>query len=509
MIAPCRSYSWVLACFVAVGCDRDLVQPVAEFRSNNSGSNPSAPSSTNAVAVSHDQIDISWRDNSSNETGFELHRSSTGPSGAYSLLASTGANASSYSHAGLNASTQYCYKVRAFRTANGKASYSSFSNTACATTQAPPVLVPAAASNVSAAPVNVGRAIGISWTDAAGNESGFRIERSATSTGPWMTLWTIEPNMVGFIDLGPPAADQPACYRVFAFNSYGDSPGSNVDCTAVPAAASSLVATVTGSDVDLTWTDNSGVEDGFQVLRGRTKLSTVVVATLPANATGYHDPGLAGGYWYQVLATKDGGTSRISNSASAVIATVLPISPAGTDALPGGSSVAAVTWGDTPTNEAGFRVERSTDGGASWVVAGRAGIDEIWFYDVEQPSEQQLCYRVIAFNSQGDSPPSNTDCTTLPAAPDTPLVTRIEGPAFELTWTDNSGIEDGYEVQRLFCDWDMCHDWEPIATLGPNTTNYRDLALWQFAYGYYYRVFALKEGGRSDPSGEAFVMMTP
>ena len=88
-------------------------------------------------------------------------------------------------------------------------------------------------------------------------------------------------------------------------------------------------------------------------------------------------------------------------------------------------------------------------------------------------------------------------------------MTFAEGPAFDLTWADNSGSEDGYEVQRLFCDWDMCHDWESLATLGPNVTSYRDSALWQYAYGYYYRVFALKDGGRSNPSDEAFVLMTP
>src|SRR2546425_6088077 len=89
---------------------------------------------------------------------------------------------------------------------------------------------------------------------------------------------------------------------------------------------------------------------------------------------------------------------------------ISPVSPSRTDAIPGGSSVAGVTWVDNATNEAGFRVQRSRDGGASWVVAGTTGIDEIWFYDVDQVSEQPLCYRVIAFNSHGDSPPSNTDC---------------------------------------------------------------------------------------------------
>src|SRR2546425_1813527 len=35
---------------------------------------------------------------------------------------------------------------------------------------------------------------------------------------------------------------------------------------------------------------------------------------------------------------------------------ISPVSPSRTDAIPGGSSVAGVTWVDNATNEAGFRV---------------------------------------------------------------------------------------------------------------------------------------------------------
>jgi hypothetical protein len=99
-----------------------------------------APSNTNAVAVSESQTDVNWQDNSRNETGFEVHRSTTGQDGAFSLRAATGANATHYTDEGLAPSTQYCYKVRAVKTSGGRTSYSEFSITACATTSAPPPL---------------------------------------------------------------------------------------------------------------------------------------------------------------------------------------------------------------------------------------------------------------------------------------------------------------------------------------------------------------------------------
>jgi len=77
------------------------------------------------------------------------------------------------------------------------------------------------------------------------------------------------------------------------------------------------------------------------------------------------------------------------------------------------------------------------------------------------------------------------------------------GEVIDLGWADNSGVEDGYEVQRQFCGYHGC-GYGTIATLGPNATSYSD---WDVLPGntYTYRVVALKEDGRSDPSNEATV----
>jgi hypothetical protein len=497
----CRFIPLLLAALLGACDDRDPVGPGASLRLVGL-----APSNLTATANSYSDISLAWQDNSTNENGWEVHRSTTGPTGTFTLFTTyPWPNTTAGGNGGLQGSTEYCYKVRSYKAQGRQASYSDFSNVACATTL--PAPVPAAPSDINAAPDAWGR-IRVTWTDNAGNENGFRVERSATSSGPWTALGTTGANVVSFDDWQPPAPEQPTCYQVFAFNGYGDSQGSNVDCTAMPAAPSGLVATASGSDVDLAWTDNSGVEDGFQVRRWKASEGTIiVVATLPANTTAYHDPGLADDtYWYQVLATKDGGTSVMSNNASAVVATVPPLSPSGADAIPAGSSVAAVIWTDNATNEAGFHVERSTDGGASWAAAGTAGADETWFYDYGQQSEQPLCYRVIAFNSLGDSPPSNTDCMTLPAGPTDLVATAVEGPAIDLTWTDNSSVEDGYQVWRVFTycdDYYGCYTYySEIATLGPNATSYRDSGL-NPGESYTYVVVALKDGGHSDLSNEA------
>lgn len=46
----------------------------------------------------------------------------------------------------------------------------------------------------------------------------------------------------------------------------------------------------------------------------------------------------------------------------------------------------------------------------------------------------------------GDAPPSNPDCTAPPAAPTNLVATPRDDGGADLRWSDNSAVEDGYEV---------------------------------------------------------------
>ena len=98
-----------------------------------------APSDINAVSISESRVDVSWRDNSRNESGFELYRSANGQNGMFTLVTKTVAGATTFGDLGLNPSTQYCYKVRAVLRLLGRTRHSDFSKPACATTAAAPV----------------------------------------------------------------------------------------------------------------------------------------------------------------------------------------------------------------------------------------------------------------------------------------------------------------------------------------------------------------------------------
>ncbi|MBO9572422.1 MAG: hypothetical protein J7497_09470, partial [Chitinophagaceae bacterium] len=71
-----------------------------------------SPSSLVATPTAYNKINLTWVDNSTDETGFEIVRS-TSLTGTYLPVVTTAANAISYTDSGLNANTKYFYKIRA------------------------------------------------------------------------------------------------------------------------------------------------------------------------------------------------------------------------------------------------------------------------------------------------------------------------------------------------------------------------------------------------------------
>jgi hypothetical protein len=99
------------------------------FTTPSSAVPPSAPTNLAAAAASSSQINLTWTDASSNETGFKIERK-TGSGGTYSQIATVGAGVTSYASTGLAAGTTYVYRVRAYNAAGNSA----YSNEASATT---------------------------------------------------------------------------------------------------------------------------------------------------------------------------------------------------------------------------------------------------------------------------------------------------------------------------------------------------------------------------------------
>ena len=87
---------------------------------------PNPPSNLKATTTSSTQINLSWTDNSTQETGFLVERK-TGASGVWSQIATLASNTTTYSSTGLIAATTYYYRVRA-SSLTGNSNYSNESN---------------------------------------------------------------------------------------------------------------------------------------------------------------------------------------------------------------------------------------------------------------------------------------------------------------------------------------------------------------------------------------------
>jgi hypothetical protein len=122
------------------------------YYSLDAGNNPpNAPDNLSANAVSSSQINLSWNDNSADETGFDVERSLDGVN--FTLLTTTGADTTSYSDTGLAESTIYYYRVLAYN-ANGSSAYSA---TSSATTKSDVAGTSVEVGNIVVSTVSLGR----------------------------------------------------------------------------------------------------------------------------------------------------------------------------------------------------------------------------------------------------------------------------------------------------------------------------------------------------------------
>lgn len=138
---------------------------------------PAAPGNLTATAVSKSQINLTWTDNSSNESNMVVARSTTA-GGPYTVIATLGANTTSYSSTGLSANTRYYYVVRASNSFGTSAD----SNEANALTWPADIII----DNSSAGFTASGNwSTGTSAADRYGADYRFRPTAAVSDTAKW------------------------------------------------------------------------------------------------------------------------------------------------------------------------------------------------------------------------------------------------------------------------------------------------------------------------------------
>ncbi|HVT62373.1 MAG TPA: fibronectin type III domain-containing protein, partial [Legionellaceae bacterium] len=128
-ISPDASGRVYIAVQKASGADYGFISTLI-IQSYASSYNKVAPAELRTTTITRNSIGLQWQDRASNETGYQIWRAADGAS-SYTLLATVGANTTTYTNTGLATNTTYNYVVRAVFSSSV---YSSFSNPVKAST---------------------------------------------------------------------------------------------------------------------------------------------------------------------------------------------------------------------------------------------------------------------------------------------------------------------------------------------------------------------------------------
>ncbi len=325
-------------------------------------------------------------------------------------------------------------------------------------------------SKVPAAPTELkvtassSTAVTLVWTDNSDNETGFQIERSTDGVS-YTQLNSIPANTTTYVN-GKLKKGKHYYFRVRAFNTHGESKYSHtaegitgVSSTPTVATPANFTATASSATaVTLSWSNDSAATSGYLIERSVNGTDFTQINSVGPGVTSYINGKLTTGdtYWYRIRASAPSGRSGYTAVASAkpgVISTppVVIATPTNLKATAASSTSISLTWTDNSNNEAGFKIERSTDG-ITFTQVGTSGANTATFTDTGLIASTAYTYRVRGYSGSNNSTYSITASATTSAAglvaPNNLSTSAISATAIRVTWTGNSSTETGFDIER-------------------------------------------------------------
>ena len=262
---------------------------------------------------------------------------------------------------------------------------------------------PAAPTGLTATAAS-GCEIDLGWTNQATNAMSIEILRS-TDNVHFSQIGAAANNFTDFADTSLPTGAT-YYYQVVANNADGNSPSSNIahastQAAQPPATPSGLTATgVATNEIDLTWTDTSGNEDGFNLERSTNGGNYTTIGMVAANVTNYADTGLADGttYFYRVQAFRScwGNSAYSAPVSTATLLPPAPVTPVGLVAVPGNGSI-SLRW-LTSSGAGSYNLKRGTSSGNETTLVNTAGTS---YTNTGLANGTTYYYVVSAVNSGG------------------------------------------------------------------------------------------------------------
>lgn len=449
------------------GCSSSFSDPFAVVDANGANK-PSPASNVVATTTSKTTIRLDWSDNPApqyNETNYEIYQG-TSTGGPYTLLAITGADATTYNVTGLTPKTKYYYKLRAI---NGFAA-SAASNEASATTESDTQL-PTAPGNLQVTGITR-TSVSLTWAESVDDIAVTRYDvyidgvRAYPATGTSITINELTPQ-------------QSYNFTVRALDGAGNqSPFSN-QVTAQPRINGIAYKhyTYTGTwnnlpDFNSLTPVTTGVMTNF-ALTPRVQNDNFAFLwegyiVIPTSGTYYFRTNSDDGsrLW---LGSLNGSTSPYSFSGAPTV---------NNDGLHGGqdrtSAALSLTAGVYPIAVAFYE----QGGGEGLTVSWRTPSSGTSFGAIPNSAFQEAA----ANNGSAPAVPSNLAASV------------VSYKAVNVSWTDNSNNETGFEVWR---STNATSGYAPVGLAPANTTTFTDSVALNPATTYYYQLRAVGQYGES------------
>lgn len=417
------------------------------------GSAPVAPSNVKAAALAHNKIQISWSDNSNNETGFEVMRS-TSKTGLFLSIGTVGANTTILTDSiGLSANTRYFYRVRAigqygespFAFSYAEARWKMNNNTNDATGGANTLtLVNGAAFSTTAQEGS--HSILFDGTNDLVEVSGPNNFLKSSFTARTVSLW-IRPELLTntrlLFDFG--GSDNGIAMRINANQLQAAVVSANTSVSLTTAFTAANI----WSHVAMVYSGNSlrMYVNGVKVAENTNLPFSSVAATTNNSRLGYHNSGnafranatayykgrmddlrvidanLSAGEIVQLM-----NDSFLSSDDVTNVLPPVPAAPSNLEASATGSTSVAVSWTDNGVNETGFEVYRSLSTNTNFrkiaqVNAAAGTGTTVVFNDAGLFANAIYYYKVVAAGVGGNSGDSNQD--SAKTGNDAPVIDAI------------------------------------------------------------------------------------
>lgn len=311
--------------------------------------------------------------------------------------------------------------------------------------------------------------INLTWSDVSNNETGFRIYRATTATGPYLPVASVGANTTSYQDTNL-TGNTTYYYRITSFGEFGESGLSlqvprGFTCTYYEAPSLTSISQFANLVPKKVVSGINFFDATLGVIRERSenfgiKFVGKINITTAATYTFY-------------TSTDDGstllidGTQVVSNDTDGN-----QHEKSGTKALTVGWHDIVVNWRKRTSSNTRITVSYQRTGVSKTAFSASNG--PTWFVGTEVNAKTLV------------TPPAPAVATGL-------NITNIQPFSLKLNWLDNATNETGYQVLRSF---KTNTSYVVYRTLAAGTTSFIDEGLFANA-SYFYKVVAVGDGGQT------------